>query len=54
MIDKTVVLDEWFVAQVERGIHSARTEPSFDHATVMREARDILESKALKYASKVV
>lgn len=50
---KMTIQDEWFIAQVERGIHSARTEPSFDHASVMRDARNILESKALKRAAKV-
>ena len=46
--------DEWFVAEVRRGLHSLETEPLYDHEDVMREAHELLETKRVNHAPKVV
>ena len=46
--------DEWFIAEVKRGLHSLETEPLHDHEDVMREIHELLETKRVNHASKVV
>jgi len=46
--------DEWFIAEVKRGLHSLETEPLHDHEDVMREVHELLESKRMNHAPEVV
>ena len=46
--------DEWFIAEVKRGLRSLETEPLHDHEDVMREAHELLETKRMNHATKMV
>ena len=52
--EKQRLYDEWFIAEVKRGLHSLETEPLHDHEDVMREVHELLETKRMNHASKVV
>lgn len=52
--EKQRLYDEWFIAEVKRGLHSLETEPLHDHEDVMREVHELLEAKRMKHASEVV
>ena len=52
--EKQQLYDEWFIAEVKRGLHSLETEPLHDHEEVMREAHELLETKRMSHANKVV
>ena len=52
--EKQRLYDEWFIAEVKRGLHSLETEPLYDHEDVMREVHELLETKRMNHASKVV
>jgi predicted transcriptional regulator len=52
--EKQQLYDEWFIAEVKRGLHSLETEPLIDHEDVMNEVHELLEAKRLSHASKVV
>jgi metal-responsive CopG/Arc/MetJ family transcriptional regulator len=52
--ERQKLYDEWFIAEVNRGLHSLKTEPLHDHEDVMREVHELLEAKRLSHASKVV
>ena len=49
--EKQQLYDEWFIAEVKRGLHSLETEPLHDHEDVMREVNELLEAK---HASEMV
>ena len=46
--------NEWFIAEVKRGLRSLETEPLHDHEDVMREVHELLETKRLSHAPKMV
>jgi len=52
--EKQKLHDQWFIAEVKRGLHSLETEPLHDHEDVMREVHELLETKRLRHASKMV
>ena len=52
--EKRQLYDEWFIAEVKRGLRSLDTEPLHDHEDVMREVHELLETKRMNHASKVV
>ena len=52
--EKKRLYDEWFMAEVERGLESAENEPLHDHADIMREIDDLIEAKRPRDASQVV
>ena len=41
--EKRRLYDEWFIAEVKRGLHSLETESLHDHEDVMREVHELLE-----------
>ena len=43
--EKQLLYDEWFIAEVKRGLHSLETEPLHDHEDVMNEVHELLETK---------
>ncbi len=44
-IEKKRLYNKWFMAEVERGLESAKNEPLHDHADVMREIDCLIEEK---------
>ena len=46
--------DEWFIAEVKRGLHSLNTEPLHDHEDVMNEVQELLNTKRIDHAHKMV
>ena len=52
--EKQRLYDEWFIAEVKRGLYSLETEPLHDHEDVMREIHELLETKRMNHASQVV
>jgi len=52
--EKQQLYDEWFVAEVKRGLRSLETEPLHDHEDVMLEIDELLKTKRTNHASKVV
>ena len=51
---KQLLYDAWFVAEVERGIKSAREEPLVDHEDVAGQVRSIIAKARGKNAAEVV
>jgi predicted transcriptional regulator len=45
--EKQQLYDEWFIAEVKRGLHSLETELLHDHEDVMNEVHELLEAKRL-------
>ena len=52
--EKQSLYDAWFVAEVERGVKSAREEPLVDHRDVVRQVRSIIAEAREKNAAEVV
>ena len=52
--ERKKLYDEWFIAEVRRGLESAENEPLHEHEDVMREIDELIESKRPQNASKVV
>ena len=46
--------EEWFIAKINRGLESARSEPLIEHDDVMRGIEALIESKRPRDASQVV
>ena len=45
--EKQQLYDEWFIAEVRRGLHSLEMEPLHDHEDVMNEAHELPEAKLI-------
>ena len=52
--EKQRLYDEWFAAEVERGIKSAREEPLVDHEDVVRQIRSVIAKAREENAAEVV
>ena len=52
--EKQSLYDAWFVAEVEKGIKSAREEPLVDHEDVARQIRSIIAKAREENAAEVV
>ena len=46
--------NEWFMAEVSKGIKSAREEPLVDHEDVVKQVRELIAGTREKNADKVV
>ena len=52
--EKQKLYDEWFMAEVAKGIKSAREEPQVEHEDVVRQVRTIIAKAREENASGVV
>ena len=52
--EKQKLYDEWFIAEVAKGVKSAREEPLVEHEDVVKQIRAIIVEAREKNASHVV
>lgn len=49
--EKQKLYDEWFTAEVEKGLASARTEPLIDHTDALRRINEAISKAKVRHAS---